>query len=575
MVANRALYAARMRRGWSQAILANKLETSAKNVGRWERGETFPSPYYRERLCQLFDLDAEALGLLPSSTGNTLAATNVEKLKPHSSPVSPPSLNNTQRFIEHEALLHDLVEQVQPGSAVALTGLPGSGKTALLQTLIQHPQIQERFPDGIIWIGLGPTPDLPHRIIWLARLLGSSTFTMEQGYSEEHWLLFLREAIFTQHLLLVLDDVWAMEATFPFLIRSPSVAYVLSTRLPKVAIALATREPFVVPPLSLETSQHLLTTLAPCLKSIDERLLGQITALTGGLPLAITLIGKYLASHSYGGQLRRLEMALNQIMDLAYRLHLSIPLPSANFSRAQDNDIVCSLDTTIALSDHHLPPLAQTALRALSVLPRGPFSFSEDAALAITATGLEVLDLLVDAGLLEPAEKHSYRMHPVISDYACYHRGERAPQIRLVEYMKNICVDHGTNMTLLEREYATLLAGIDAAATLEMHNELIRGVLTLIPLMRLRGFYTEADQSLRKALHSAIFLQDQSLCQKILDELATFAQLRHDDAQSSAYLSLGKILSRLHARQSDLHPFFANLQKTVRIQVETPRRNIL
>ena len=30
-------------------------------------------------------------------------------------------------------------------------------------------------------------------------------------------------------------------------------------------------------------------------------------------------------------------------------------------------------------------------------------------------------------------------------------------------------------MTLLEREYATLLAEIDAAATLEMHNELILG----------------------------------------------------------------------------------------------------
>ncbi len=176
MVANRALYAARMRRGWSQAILANKLETSAKNVGRWERGETFPSPYYRERLCQLFDLDAEALGLFPSSTGNTSTATSAEKLKPHSSPVSPPCFNTTQQFVGHEALLHSLLEQVLPGSVVALTGLPGSGKTALLQMLVQHPQIQERFPDGIIWIGLGPTPDLPHRIIWLARLLGSSTF---------------------------------------------------------------------------------------------------------------------------------------------------------------------------------------------------------------------------------------------------------------------------------------------------------------------------------------------------------------------------------------------------------------
>ncbi len=430
MIVNRTLHAARIQRGWSQASLASKLETSAKNVSRWEHGETFPSPYYRERLCQLFDLDAGALGLLPS-----LAETGADMPKPLISPVSSSSFYNVQRFVGHEALLQSLLQQVQPGSVVALNGLPGIGKTTLLQMLIQHPLIQERFRDGIIWIGLGPTPDLPHHITWLAHLLGASTLALEQDYFEGDLLRFLREAIFTRHLLFVLDDVWAVENAFPFLVGSPSVAYVLTTRLPKVAVALASREPYLVPPLSFDTSQRLLTTLVPGLKSIDDRLLQQITALIGGLPLAIMLVGKYLASHSYGGQLRRLEMALNQIMDPAYRLHLSIPIAPVNF---QDNDNVCSLDTAIALSDHYLSPRAQMALRALSVLPRAPFYFSEDVALAISGTELEVLDQLVDAGFLEPVEKHSYRIHPVISDYAGYHLQEKTPQVRLVEYMKSM-----------------------------------------------------------------------------------------------------------------------------------------
>jgi transcriptional regulator with XRE-family HTH domain len=64
ITASQALYRARSLRGWSQATVASKLGTSRKTVSRWECGETFPSPYFRERLCLLFDLDIEALGLL-------------------------------------------------------------------------------------------------------------------------------------------------------------------------------------------------------------------------------------------------------------------------------------------------------------------------------------------------------------------------------------------------------------------------------------------------------------------------------------------------------------------------------
>jgi transcriptional regulator with XRE-family HTH domain len=62
---NERLKAYRIRRTWSQEDLAEKVGTSSKNVGRWERGETFPSPYYRRKLCEVFDLSPGELGLLP------------------------------------------------------------------------------------------------------------------------------------------------------------------------------------------------------------------------------------------------------------------------------------------------------------------------------------------------------------------------------------------------------------------------------------------------------------------------------------------------------------------------------
>jgi uncharacterized membrane protein/DNA-binding XRE family transcriptional regulator len=54
----------RMQRGWSQARVAEAIGTDAGNVSRWERGRSSPSPYFREKLCQLYEKNAQELGFL-------------------------------------------------------------------------------------------------------------------------------------------------------------------------------------------------------------------------------------------------------------------------------------------------------------------------------------------------------------------------------------------------------------------------------------------------------------------------------------------------------------------------------
>ncbi len=51
-------------RGWSRGYVAEQIGSDAQAMGRWERSKTSPSPYYRQRLCELFHLNADALGLL-------------------------------------------------------------------------------------------------------------------------------------------------------------------------------------------------------------------------------------------------------------------------------------------------------------------------------------------------------------------------------------------------------------------------------------------------------------------------------------------------------------------------------
>ncbi len=49
----------RNRRRWSQQDLANALKVSRVTVSRWETGEHRPIPYWRERICKLFNKETE------------------------------------------------------------------------------------------------------------------------------------------------------------------------------------------------------------------------------------------------------------------------------------------------------------------------------------------------------------------------------------------------------------------------------------------------------------------------------------------------------------------------------------
>lgn len=53
----------RLRRGWSQADVAEKIGSDPKTVSRWERGLTHPSLYLQQHLFALFHKTAQELGI--------------------------------------------------------------------------------------------------------------------------------------------------------------------------------------------------------------------------------------------------------------------------------------------------------------------------------------------------------------------------------------------------------------------------------------------------------------------------------------------------------------------------------
>src|SRR3989442_15647719 len=73
MFPNERLRQERQRRGWSRQYVAEQIGVAdPKTIGRWERGVAFPSAYFLQKLCTLFGMLAQDLGLFPEEHHNAM-----------------------------------------------------------------------------------------------------------------------------------------------------------------------------------------------------------------------------------------------------------------------------------------------------------------------------------------------------------------------------------------------------------------------------------------------------------------------------------------------------------------------
>ena len=78
-IPNKRLREQRELRGWTQEKLAEKVETSAVTVSRWESG-ILPSLYHRRKLCELFGKSPQELGFIREGIDEESNATSLGTL---------------------------------------------------------------------------------------------------------------------------------------------------------------------------------------------------------------------------------------------------------------------------------------------------------------------------------------------------------------------------------------------------------------------------------------------------------------------------------------------------------------
>jgi transcriptional regulator with XRE-family HTH domain len=429
LIPNEQLRRERQRRGWSRAYIAEQIGVAdPKTIGRWERGEASPSAYFLQRLCALFEMAAEDLGLWHGEHACPPAESSPLYFLPHPSfppasllldPSLPPA--HTEGLVGRTCLLSQLklrlCAQNGPASA-ALSGLPGVGKTALAASVAHDGEIQRHFCDGILWADLGPEANLLEELRRWGSVLEIEECWLAHPESIEDWSRAIHARIGARRMLLIIDDAWSCEEALAFKIGGPNCAYLLTTRIPAVALYFAGSGTYPVCPLDEEASLGLLERFVPELLAQEAAHLRELVRRAGGLPLALEALGMHLQAQVGTGQTRRWHTAIEKLKQPETRLLLALPRPPLERQKGLPTNVPLSLQSTIELSYQRLDAATRQALIALAEWLTQGNCFSEREALLLKGVSLETLDNLLDAGLLASMGQGRYTIHETIVDFA-------------------------------------------------------------------------------------------------------------------------------------------------------------
>ena len=134
-----------------------------------------------------------------------------------------------------------------------------------------------------------------------------------------------------------------------------------------------------------------------------------------------------------------------------------------------------SLLATIEVSEERLDETSRKTLQALSVFHPKPNTFSLEAALAVSATSTDALDILADSGLIESSGVGRYTMHQIIVDYVRQSFVDVTVYERMIEFFVHYIEMHKTDSNSLRWETNNVLTAMQIAFDQKMQRALING----------------------------------------------------------------------------------------------------
>lgn len=292
----------------------------------------------------------------------------------------------------------------------AIEGMGGVGKSAL--AIHAAHQLADAFPDGQLYLNLhGATPGLAplEPIAALDRLLQSlgvpaGQVPAETDAAAARW----RSIASDRRLLIVLDNAATAAQVLPLLPGSATSAVLVTSRRVLTALSGATHLPLDT--LTPQEAVELVARLAgPHRVAAEPEAAKEIARLCGCLPLALRLAGARLARRP-AWPLRLLvdRLATARRLDELHDEHLGVRA-SVQVSYQELHDSPDRADQQAAQAFRLLGILdaPDTSVPIAARLLDQPEAFTE-----------ELLELLVDAQLLQSPTPDRYRLHDLLRLFA-------------------------------------------------------------------------------------------------------------------------------------------------------------
>ena len=317
----------------------------------------------------------------------------------------PPFLVPAQRpyFIGRHAPVAQLQEMLRDGNQArwGIVGMGGIGKTTLALHLAHT--LRHLFPDGVLWANM--VEDQPEEIA--TRWAAAYGYDLSHQRSGAERLAWLRHLLADKKALLIFDDVRTASKVRELLPHDGDCAVLVTSRSEQLVRSLDGR-PLSLTQFSLENGRRLLHHHLQDKRAISEpEAVDKICQLVGNLPLAISIVGSYLAFRPYRSLSEYAEM-------LSQRL--------ASLDLSED---VARLRETVALSWAHLEERQRRLFALVSLFNGRSFSLEAIGALAEVSWDSreqqyqleDQLHSLVQFSLLHAEGHRRYRQHRLLANF--------------------------------------------------------------------------------------------------------------------------------------------------------------
>jgi NB-ARC domain/WD domain, G-beta repeat len=189
----------------------------------------------RDPLVQQMHVGSRGSAVVAGSVGNVNVylqpSSDIAFLDPYATvPPLPPG------FIPRPDVIAPIIHSLSTSGTVAITaveGMGGIGKTVVANLLCHDAGIRETFRDGILWFTMGKQPSLTREA--LIREMALHLNQEFKIYSEAAYRSLLKG----KSVLVVVDDVWTLDAIEPFLLDTGSSRLLYTTRNLEIATSIA------------------------------------------------------------------------------------------------------------------------------------------------------------------------------------------------------------------------------------------------------------------------------------------------------------------------------------------------